>query len=350
MKHGSILTRTIHLDILQASQYITRPLVSTQEDGTATTDPSYARAYTGKEGAWARLVQYLLQHGQHGLLLLGQHHARLQHIQGRGYAGGDGTGHAAQQTALYAADLGLATAVGAPALQGLPERELYDGEGDFAKKGDAPAAIQLHPHTAQATGVSLVEDVGEGGERARMLARLGSLLDDFGRNPHGAGSDLAQAGCQHVHTGLPSPGGIGGVLDEGLALGIVGYGRGRGREVSLDGVVGDEEEGCARGGADDGAADAAVDAGEAARGREAARGLEAGFEGVERVEGEVDGGACEAAGLVGVSQPARELGTATRHRLTMSDRRYGDSTHTCPRCGSTTRCISTMSTISRQAV
>jgi hypothetical protein len=102
------------------------------------------------------------------------------------------------------------------------------------------------------------------------------------------------------------------VLYEGLPLSIVGNGRGRGGEVALHGVVGDEEESCAGGGADNGAADAAIDAGEAARGREAGRGLEAGLEGVERVEGEVDGGACEAAGL-GPWASARELSAASTH-------------------------------------
>ena len=200
----------------------------------------------------------------------------------------------------------------APPLQGLPERELYDGEGDLAKESDAPAAVQLHPHMAQATSVPLVQDVGEGGERARMLARLGSLLDNFGGHSDGAGSDLAETGSQHVHAGLPASAAVGAVLYEGLPLSIVGNGWGRGGEVALDGVVGDEEESCAGGGADNGAADAAIDAREAARGREAGRGLEAGLEGVERVEGEVDGGACEAAGL-GPWASARELSAASTH-------------------------------------
>lgn len=56
-------------------------------------------------------------------------------------------------------------------------------------------------------------------------------------------------------------------------------------EGALDGVVGDEEEGGAGRGADDGGADTSVDAGEAARGGEAGGGLEAGFERVEGVEG-----------------------------------------------------------------
>lgn len=62
-----------------------------------------------------------------------------------------------------------------------------------------------------------------------------------------------------------------------FALGVVGgAGRGAG-ESAFEGVVGYEEEGCARGGTDDGGAHASVDAGEAAGGGEAGGGLEAGF-------------------------------------------------------------------------
>lgn len=68
---------------------------------------------------------------------------------------------------------------------------------------------------------------------------------------------------------------------------------------SLCRLVGAEEECRAGGGADDGGPDAAVDAGEAARGEEAGGGLEAGLEGVEGEEGEVDGCSCEGAGEEG---------------------------------------------------
>lgn len=53
---GPIVTDSVHLDIFQASQDIARPLVSTQEDCAAATDPSYPRAYSRKEGAWTRLA------------------------------------------------------------------------------------------------------------------------------------------------------------------------------------------------------------------------------------------------------------------------------------------------------
>ena len=67
--------------------------------------------------------------------------------------------------------------------------------------------------------------------------------------------------------------------------------------ICLDVLVGDEEESCAWGGPNDGGADAAVDAAEAACCGEASRGLETGLEGVEGVEGEVDCCACDGAGL-----------------------------------------------------
>jgi hypothetical protein len=77
-----------------------------------------------------------------------------------------------------------------------------------------------------------------------------------------------------------------------LPLGIPPYPRCR-SESAFHPVVGHEEESGAGRGADDGGADAAVDACEAAGGEEAAAGLEAGLEGVDGVEGEVYCGACE---------------------------------------------------------
>ena len=74
---------------------------------------------------------------------------------------------------------------------------------------------------------------------------------------------------------------------------------GREKKGVLGGFVGDEEEGGRGRGAEEGGADAGVDAAEAAGGVEALGGLEARFERVEGVEGEVDGGACDAACLVG---------------------------------------------------
>lgn len=63
----------------------------------------------------------------------------------------------------------------------------------------------------------------------------------------------------------------------GCSVRGVGEGRFLGGERALYGIVGYEEEGCAGGGADEGGADAAVDAGEATGGVEAVGGLEAGF-------------------------------------------------------------------------
>lgn len=72
---------------------------------------------------------------------------------------------------------------------------------------------------------------------------------------------------------------------------------------ALGRLVGAEEECGAGRGSDERAADAAVDAGEAAGREEAGRGLETCLEGVEWEEGEVDcragEGACEEGGLEG---------------------------------------------------
>jgi hypothetical protein len=112
-----------------------------------------------------------------------------------------------------------------------------------------------------------------------MLLGLGALLDDFGRHADGAGGDFAETGGEHVAGGLA----------ETRIVGVCG-GRARGGG-GFDAVVDDEEERCARGGADDRGPDAVVDAPEAAGGPEAGRGLEAGFDRVEGEEGGVDGGA-----------------------------------------------------------
>ena len=73
-----------------------------------------------------------------------------------------------------------------------------------------------------------------------------------------------------------------------------------GGEGALYAVVGYEEEGGAGGGAEEGAADAFVDAAEAAGLEEAGGGLEAGFQGVEGVEGGVYCCACYCACLEGL--------------------------------------------------
>lgn len=60
----------------------------------------------------------------------------------------------------------------------------------------------------------------------------------------------------------------------------------------LHGLIADEEKRRSWGGAHDDAADAGVNSSEAAGGPEAGGGLQAGFERVERVEGDVDCRAC----------------------------------------------------------
>lgn len=90
-----------------------------------------------------------------------------------------------------------------------------------------------------------------------------------------------------------------GVPGGGFCVVAVGGEEVVGGQGGLYGLVGAKEERSAGRGADNGGADAAVYAGEAARGEEAGGGLEAGLEGVEGEEGEVDGGAGEGAGEEG---------------------------------------------------
>lgn len=145
-------------------------------------------------------------------------------------------------------------------------------------------------------GMPLLYYVCEGRERTRMLACLCALLYYFRWHSHSAGSDLSQRGGQHVDTCLVSP----ALFKIWLSFGIVCYRRG-GREMSLYGVVGNEEEGCSGRRAYDGRADASVYAGEATRCSEAGGGLEAGFQGVKGVKREVDRGTSQTTGLVYVS-------------------------------------------------
>jgi hypothetical protein len=80
---------------------------------------------------------------------------------------------------------------------------------------------------------------------------LSPLLDDLGRHTHSTSGHLSQTRCCHVYASLL----CGSVLCRG--------------EVALYAIVGDEEEGGAWSGADDGGTDACVDAAEAAGGEEA---------------------------------------------------------------------------------
>jgi hypothetical protein len=104
---------------------------------------------------------------------------------------------------------------------------------------------------------------------------LRALLDHFRRHAHRARRDLAQRRGQHMRARSRRFAAAGGVV-----------------KLLLHALVGDEEERGAGGGAHDGAADAIVDSAEAARGPEAGRGLQAGFEGVEGEERGVDCCAC----------------------------------------------------------
>ncbi len=130
-------------------------------------------------------------------------------------------------------------------------------------------------------------------------------MTTLGGHADSARSDLAQARGGHVLEGLgpgapaladlysaPQPQqGKGGIL--------VPASLPRARQYVLDALVRAEEEGGAGRGPDDGGPDAAVHAAEAAGREEAGARLETGLERVEGEEGEVDRGACYAAGEEG---------------------------------------------------
>lgn len=256
------------------------------------------------------------QHSNNALPLPRQHDPRLHHIQRRRDARGHSARYAPVQRALPRADLRPPARpvlfppppAAAPALEGLPQRELDDGEGHLAHDGDAPAAVQLAPDAGGADGAVLPEDGAQRrGARAAVVPRLRALLDDLGGHAHGARGDLAQARGRHVLEGLhpraapPAAPSHRSPYCHSHAVVVVVEPPppARARQHVLDALVGAEEEGGAGRGAHDGGAHAAVHAAEAARGEEAGAGLQAGLERVEREEGEVDRRACYAAGQEG---------------------------------------------------
>lgn len=140
----------------------------------------------------------------------------------------------------------------------------------------------------RALRAALRENMRQGGARARMLARLGALLDDLSRHADGARGDLAEAGREHL--------GGGGARARDRAA--VRRARGLERlEARLRGVVDDEEQRGARRAADEGGADAPVNSLESAGSPEAALGLQAGLDGVEGKEESVNGCASDGTGL-----------------------------------------------------
>lgn len=262
-------------------------------------------------------------------LLTTQHDPRLEHIQRRRNTGS----HRARNTPVdgrlpstHVLPLALPVEALPPArvfLEGLPHGELDDGEGHLAQDGDAPPAVQLPPDTRHADRLPQGQDGAQRRERrAAMLAGLGALFDDFGGDAHGAGGNLAETGGDHVvdwtatcplrRTPTPTS-----ASASASASSITYYAiASRVGEKSLGRFVGAEEEGGAGRGAQGSGADAPVDAAEAARGEEAFGGLEAGLEGVEGEEGQVDCGAGYAAGDEG-RREGRVWGR--RHFLCMCD-------------------------------
>lgn len=108
-----------------------------------------------------------------------------------------------------------------------------------------------------------------------MLPRLRSLLDNLRRHPHSTCSYLAQTGSKHMRACAP-------ILSISHPTG----------QILLHALIRDEEQRCARRGANYRTANAIVDATKAARGPKAGTGLETGFESVEWKEGGVYCCAC----------------------------------------------------------
>lgn len=268
-------------------------MVTSEEDCASDGYPCHPGRNTSKERSRSLLTSHLAKDLPNRHALLGQHHPRLEHIQGRRQRRRDRTRQTAVQGALTARDLLAAPATPAPRLHGLPQRELDDGKGHLAEDRDAPAAVHLAPHPPEAMRRVPAQDRLEGRlARAPVQARLRALLDHLGRHAHRARRNLARAGGNHVRERS-----VEAFVREPLPHGLLGR------------LVGAEKEGRARGRPDNRGADAAVDAREAARGEEAGRRLQTGLERIEGEEREIDGRSGEGAGEEG----GLEGGVLRRH-------------------------------------
>lgn len=287
-------------------QSVHGPLIATEEDGTTGTDPHDPGPNTGEEGSYTMAGEQIPQDGENALLFLRQHDPCLEHIQGRRDARGHGTRYAPVDGTLSSADFGERRRAGlllpstAPALERLPQRELYDSKGHLAHDGDAPAAVQLAPHARESYDAVLSENRAQRpGTRSAVLTSLRTLLDDLRRYAYSARGDLAQARGSHVFEGFgPGTATVIAILARPSGILVLAL-PSRARQQVLHALVCAEEEGGARRGPDEGGPDASIHAAEAAGGEEAGARLEAGLERVEGEKGEIDCRARYAAGQEG---------------------------------------------------
>jgi hypothetical protein len=242
-------------------QCITRPLIRTQKNRSTNTYPPHPRSQPREKRPRPTLPQYRPQHSTHGLFLPRQHHPRLQHIKRRREPRGHGARHTTQQSSFPPTNLLLPRLRKSIPLQRFPQRELDDGKRHLADNRDAPPAIQFAPYMRETPGSSLMKYMLQRSETARMLRRLRALLDDFGRYPHRARSDLAQTSRQHMYQCFVACIAVFCFIGRAGRGVLGGWG---GAKVPFYAVVGYEEEGGAGGAADDCAAYASVYACEAA--------------------------------------------------------------------------------------
>ena len=254
-----MLYKVYHLHLLyivqvlsiDTAQCIACPLVTSEEHSTSDTDPSDSRLDTLEESFHTFLFVDFAEQRRGRDSFFCQHHSRLQDIQRCGQGSSNTAGYASKHSRLETSSSFPAVSFGSPSLHALPHGELDDGKRHLTHHRDTPPAIQLPRHNTISLALPQVKNTRKRSQRTRELLRLSSLLDDFGRHTDSTRRYFAQTRRCHVYASLL----CGSVLCRG--------------EVALYAVVGDEEEGGAWSGADDGGTDACVDAAEAAGGEEA---------------------------------------------------------------------------------
>ncbi len=194
------------------AQCIPRPLIRSQKDSSANTNPRNPGRKALKQSPPPLLSPYPRQYPPrplplHTLPFMAppiQHQIRLQHIQRRRRTRRHRPGHTSKDRTLRCCDetffpvalnmLPLRVC----RLQILPKTELHDREWDLAHYCDAATAVEFSEYDPVAAvgmcrTVAQGEDVfqrGEGG--AVEETGLGALLDYFGGDADGAGGNFAQ--------------------------------------------------------------------------------------------------------------------------------------------------------------
>lgn len=259
-------------DFSSPTQHITRPLIAPQEHRTPDTDPHRPRSNTTPEHPPTLLAPNPPRQRENTLSLPRQHHPRLQHIQRRRQSRRNGAGNSPVYCRLRPCNLLRPplrrSLLQRPLLQRLPQRKLNNRKRHLAHNRNAPPAIQLPPDMRNPKRSPLSQHELQRRRATRKLLRLRPTLDHLGRHSDRTSRDLPHRCAEHVRACAIFPNPL------------------------LHALIADEEERCARGGAYYDAADAGVNSSEAAGGPEAGGGLQAGFERVERVEGDVDCRAC----------------------------------------------------------